>query len=123
MKLPIRSLALAGVALTGGLLAACGASSPSPSATTDRIEVSAKEFSFTPADFTISAGETVEIVLSNDGVVEHDMTIEIADFLLAAPIGETVTGTLGPLDAGTYEIYCSVVGHKEAGMTGTLTVE
>jgi uncharacterized cupredoxin-like copper-binding protein len=46
---------------------------------------------------------------------------------VAAPWGEVVerggqsTVSLD-LDTGTYEFYCSVGSHREAGMEGTLTV-
>jgi len=36
--------------------------------------------------------------------------------------GDSTTVTVN-LPAGTYTFYCSVPGHKEAGMTGTLVVE
>lgn len=81
------------------------------------------EFMFTPDPIVVPANEVVEIVLTNDGVVEHDLTNDALDFVLTVAIGETKTGTIGPLEPGTYEVQCSVVGHKEAGMSTTLTVE
>ncbi|HEY4767595.1 MAG TPA: cupredoxin domain-containing protein [Candidatus Limnocylindria bacterium] len=121
MKFPVRALALAGVLVIATVLAACGGSSPSQSAT--KVEVSAKEFMFEPDPIVVPANQVVEIVLTNDGVVEHDLTIESLGFALAVAIGETKTGQIGPLEPGTYEVHCAVVGHKEAGMTTTLTVE
>ncbi len=41
---------------------------------------------------------------------------------LAVEPGETATITFIPHEVGEYEFYCSVPGHKEAGMSGTLTV-
>jgi uncharacterized cupredoxin-like copper-binding protein len=41
---------------------------------------------------------------------------------IAVPIGQTVDGVIPGAAAGTYDFYCSLPGHKEAGMTGTLTV-
>jgi uncharacterized cupredoxin-like copper-binding protein len=35
----------------------------------------------------------------------------------------TSTATIPNLKAGTYKFYCSVPGHREAGMEGTLTVK
>ena len=62
---------------------------------------------------------TIEVV--NGGVVEHDFTIDEANVKIATPATETASGSF-TLPAGTYAFYCSVPGHREAGMEGTLTV-
>jgi uncharacterized cupredoxin-like copper-binding protein len=36
--------------------------------------------------------------------------------------GDTGSATINA-PAGTYEYYCNVPGHREAGMVGTLTVQ
>ena len=74
---------------------------------------------------TATAG-TVTVELTNDSALPHDVRIE-------SPDGEDVGGTdqiTGEttsaeveLDAGEYTFYCSVPGHREGGMEGTLTVE
>jgi plastocyanin len=68
-----------------------------------------------------SAGE-VTIVLTNDSSVEHDVRIEELDVGtdIITEGTDSVTTTLEP---GTYTFFCSVPGHQEAGMEGTLTVE
>ena len=42
---------------------------------------------------------------------------------VAAAPGATGTVDFTPSEAGTYEFYCTIEGHKEAGMVGTLVVE
>jgi uncharacterized cupredoxin-like copper-binding protein len=42
---------------------------------------------------------------------------------VAAGPGAQAKLTFTPSRAGTYEFFCTVVGHKEAGMAGTLTVK
>jgi uncharacterized cupredoxin-like copper-binding protein len=55
----------------------------------------------------------------------HNVTVESSSgsVLGATPTfqGGTKTLTLG-LKAGTYKFYCTVPGHRMAGMEGTLTV-
>jgi len=41
---------------------------------------------------------------------------------VAAGTGGNGTLTFTPSKPGTYAFYCTVAGHKEAGMVGTLTV-
>lgn len=72
---------------------------------------------------TAKPGDT--IVLTNDGFLEHDIVVD--DLSLDSGLagnGQTVTITI-PEDAapGEYEFHCSVPGHAESGMTGTLTIE
>ena len=67
---------------------------------------------------------TVTIDFDNPSSVQHGVEIEgngvekVSDIVTK---GKTsVTADLKP---GTYEYYCPVTGHKEAGMKGTLTVK
>ena len=60
----------------------------------------------------------------NEGGSPHDVTFEELgdDPVVVAQGGETATGT-AELEPGTYTYYCSVPGHRSAGMEGELTVE
>jgi uncharacterized cupredoxin-like copper-binding protein len=67
---------------------------------------------------------TVSIVMANMSPVEHNVTIAQSSKVLGGTptfVGGSKTLTL-KLKAGSYVFYCSVPGHKQAGMEGTLTV-
>jgi plastocyanin len=67
---------------------------------------------------------TVTIVMANMSPVEHNVTIAQGTTVLGATptfTGATKTLTV-KLKPGTYTFYCSVPGHRQAGMEGTLTV-
>lgn len=69
---------------------------------------------------------TVEVVLENESSMPHDVVIETES---GEEVGATdvITGDTDSFEAdlepGTYTYFCSVPGHREAGMEGTLTVE
>jgi uncharacterized cupredoxin-like copper-binding protein len=42
---------------------------------------------------------------------------------VAAMMGQTGVLEFTPTKPGTYEFFCTVAGHKEAGMVGTLVVK
>lgn len=123
-------VALVGAAL---VLAACGGDGAPAGGAADNtttvpseattVNLGATEFSFEPATITLDAGATVEVVLENVGVVEHDFTLDEGDVLIHANAAETSRGTFTAPAAGTYTFFCSVPGHREAGMEGTLIVE
>ena len=86
------------------------------------IEVTATDFAFDPDEITAEAGEDLAIVLTSEDIL-HDFTIDELDAHVVADRGETAEGGVTADEPGTYDFYCSVPGHREAGMEGTLTVE
>jgi len=98
------------------ILTACGAKTPPPSA----VNVSVKEWMIEPMDMTVAAGN-VTFTVTNDGTLDHDFAIENAGKIDLITPGDTKTLEV-TLEPGTYNILCDLAGHKEAGMTGTLTV-
>jgi len=86
-----------------------------------RVEVSATIDAFDPDEITATAGEDLAIVLTSEDML-HDFTIDEFDAHVAADRGETEEGGVTVDEAGTYTFYCSVPGHRQAGMEGTLTV-
>jgi plastocyanin len=87
------------------------------------IEVVGTSFAFDPLEIRAETGESLAIELTSEDV-EHDFTIDELDAHVVADAGETSSGGFETGDrAGTYEYYCSVPGHREAGMEGQLVVE
>jgi len=87
-----------------------------------QVEVVAGDFAFDPAEIEAQAGEDLAIVLTSDDIL-HDFTIDELDAHVAANAGETAEGGISDLEPGDYTYYCSVPGHREAGMEGTLSVQ
>ncbi|MEO6577978.1 MAG: cupredoxin domain-containing protein [Candidatus Limnocylindria bacterium] len=110
----------------GGMHGAGGGNdAQGPSAVPDARElvVVATDFRFEPTDIRIAVGETVNLVLDNRGRVYHDLTIADLEFTIVAETGARGSGALVASQPGSYALECSVPGHAEAGMTGTLLVE
>ncbi len=84
--------------------------------------VEGSEFSFSPASISVSASEEISVTFKNVGKTRHDFTIEelgVKTKLLSPGESETVTFTAKK--SGTYTFFCSVAGHRQSGMEGTVT--
>jgi cyclophilin family peptidyl-prolyl cis-trans isomerase/plastocyanin len=88
------------------------------------ITLIAKDIAFDPKTMMIQASELpTTIIMENTGAAVHDFVIDELDLKVTANPGETVEFEIpAGTAAGEYQFYCSIPGHKEAGMTGTLTV-
>jgi plastocyanin len=89
-----------------------------------QLAASPTEIAFDKKELSSAPGE-VTIDLTNPAPLEHDVAIEkdgkeIAGSDLIAEGKTSVTADLAP---GTYTFLCTVPGHAEAGMEGTLTVK
>jgi plastocyanin len=82
------------------------------------------QLKFDTTSLTAKTG-SVTITFTNAASLAHNLTVESPSggALGATPTfqGGSKTLTL-KLSAGTYKFYCSVPGHRAAGMEGTLTV-
>ena len=106
-----------GGAAGGGQEASSGGGEAATSAEIHTIDIN-----FEPKELTIAANTDVPITVINKGALQHDFHVDKLDItskLLNAGETDTVTINAAP---GTYEFWCTVPGHKEAGMTGTLTI-
>lgn len=71
-----------------------------------------------------SAPGKVTIDFTNPATLEHDVAIEQngEQIAVSETIGKGKTSVTAELEPGTYTFLCTVPGHAEAGMEGTLTV-
>ena len=67
----------------------------------------------------------IRITLTNPSPVSHNITVQTPQGAKGGPtVGKGGTSTVSlNLPAGKYVYYCSVPGHRQAGMQGTLTVK
>jgi uncharacterized cupredoxin-like copper-binding protein len=126
------------------LLTGCAGAGVSQAAT--EMTLQASDFAYNPASITVPAGQPVTLTLNNTGAVEHDFVVDkinvtdveasdsgpaehhqmgempAYDLHFFARAGDTAVLNFTALEPGTYEIFCSIEGHREAGMVGKLIV-
>jgi uncharacterized cupredoxin-like copper-binding protein len=90
------------------------------SAKPQTIQVTEKEFKITLTPATLHAG-TVTFQIKNTGALSHDLAIVGGPKSKLISPGGTATFK-ATLKAGPIELYCSVPGHKQAGMDVKTTV-
>ena len=129
-----------GPVFTGNDSAEQNHSGHNESESNNRLMIKAEEYDFLPNNINIKVGETVTLSIKNTGTIEHDL--EIVNFnpenvekntshnhgeaantihLHAAP-GEKQTVSFTPAEQGVYRFVCTIPGHKESGMFGTMEV-
>ena len=128
-------------------LAACGSAEPTPMPQA-QLSLTATDIAYDMNRLEAKVGQPVVVTLHNEGALVHDfsimemphagevmaeegeggmghdmsnMTME-PEIHVASPVGESLTVEFTPTQAGEYEFFCTVAGHKEAGMVGTLVV-
>jgi plastocyanin len=144
--LPLLALLAGAVALAG-----CGGSkSTSPTASTPATTAQSTATSETTSTASPATSSSLSLEANPEGQLKYNTSSLTAkagkvtiDFKNMSPLGHNVTvespggGTLGAtetsqgaskkltltLKAGTYKFYCSVPGHRQAGMEGTLVVQ
>lgn len=88
------------------------------------IEVLGDEFSFNPSSIDLQAGEKVKIIFKNVGKAPHNLVIEgmgISTKTIGPGKSDSIEFTVS--NSGTYIFFCSIPGHRKAGMEGRLIVE
>jgi uncharacterized cupredoxin-like copper-binding protein len=129
----VRQIGLSALLLGAVALAACGggqtgASKPAggaPGGAQNVTVASTDQMRFNPMTLTLRANAPVTLTLDNSGAaLVHDFVIDNIGgqrVHVEAQPRARATGQFTPT-AGTYQFYCAQPGHREAGMTGTLTV-
>ena len=100
------------------------------------------ELKFIPNNFEFKAGKKYKLILNNPSPEKHYFTAK--DFADASWTRKVEAGKVEvkgaihelelkpeaeaewvfvPEKAGVYDLYCSIPGHKEAGMTGKITID
>jgi FtsP/CotA-like multicopper oxidase with cupredoxin domain/plastocyanin len=130
MSTRVRAIAI-GAAVAAVLLttAACSGGSDAPDegrATADAArsyDVSLTEFAIVPGEIDVPPGEALTFVVSNDGTAPHTFAVETGSDTVETPQiqpGSSATLEVPPLDTGHYQTLCTIPGHAEAGMVGTV---
>ena len=127
----VRAFALAG-ACSLLVLSACtgnevetgsvaGRAGGTPVADARELEITASNFEFQPDRIQIGATEEIALTLrSDDG--PHDLAVDGLGLVDEVGGGETDVGRLRIDAPGRYTFFCTLPGHRDGGMEGTIVV-
>lgn len=125
-----RGVAVILLALGAMVLGACGGySAPAPAATQPaaqgaqgEVVVAASYAKFQPLSLAVVQGQPIILKVSSSDT-SHTFTIDELGINIPVGMGQTITETITVDKPGKYTFYCSVPGHRSAGMEGTLEVK
>ncbi len=132
-----RTVSIVGIALLLSIvLAGCGG----PAKPSQSVDVTMTDFTFSPNQFTVPAGQQISFSATNNGAVIHSFIImklshnvqahftnadqanvywEVAQIAPGQSVKNSFTA---PTEPGEYQIVCGEPGHFEAGMVAKLNV-
>lgn len=108
------------------------------------VPVILKEFSYTPSNLRFVAGTPYKLQIQNKGTIKHYFTSEgffkaiatrkvqsnadgeiKAPYFLALEVfpGRSLDLYFVPVKKGTYKLHCTIEGHEDQGMHGTILIE
>jgi plastocyanin len=100
-----------------------GGTPPAGGAEVLEIPADETDLAFQVEEASAAAG-TVTLRMPNPSAVPHNIAVDEPEKQLGEVVQQGgVSEITVDFPAGEYEYYCSVPGHREAGMVGTLTVE
>jgi nitrite reductase (NO-forming) len=97
-----------------------GSPQPAAQAMARTIDVEAYDLGFKPASLSVPAAGEYKVSFNNTGAALHDLTFSDGTKLTANP-GEKIEGKVTVPAAGL-SFLCSIPGHADAGMKGTVSV-
>jgi plastocyanin len=114
---------LIGAALTSWLAGSASASGGTVSAApTTTAVVTAENSTFDTTSLSMRSGEVLGLFLVNRDPTAHSFDIDGLGIHVQMPPNSTTTVAITAAASGAYEYYCAVLGHRDAGMVGTLTI-
>lgn len=128
----LRTVTLAVVAATALVMAGCGGDDGGEvpggagdlaAAAPTTAEVTLTDFAIDPAALEVAAGAPVTITVMNHGQAPHTYGVVVNGETIETPsinADGTATLELPALDAGEYDALCTVPGHADLGMVGTV---
>ncbi len=122
MLLAVGLLAV-GVAACGGKKQESGSTETSAQGG-NTITITLSDFKIEPATLNLKQGTTYTLVIKNNGPSVHDFAIK--DLGVQSPMidsGKEATVQVTPNKTGTFNAICTVAGHEQLGMKGTVTVQ
>ena len=85
------------------------------------LEITSVDLGFTPATLTVAQPGRYEVKLANTGSIIHDVTFPDGTKIVAES-GQSASAVVD-VPANGLSFLCSIPGHSDAGMTGTISVE
>lgn len=86
------------------------------------VDVTMVDIAYEPDSASVPSGETLVVNLTNEGELEHDFELEDGSGSGLVDPGASETVEVGPFTESTVA-YCTVPGHREAGMEFEINVE
>ncbi len=133
---------VAAVALVLALVGCSGSTGGGTGAEPRLLELTTNNMAFAMKEISVAKGQPVQLVLANQDALLHDFSIdripvsvtkpkgndhqhgggEEPDLHVSADAGKSQKVVFTPTKEGKYTYYCTVPGHREAGMVGTMIV-
>jgi nitrite reductase (NO-forming) len=102
------------------LLMGCGGGGGSGGETVE-ADIAMGDMFYEPASIEVPSGGRLAVTVTNEGSVQHDLKLDDGTGIDVVPAGGSDSGELGPFTESTVA-FCTVPGHREAGMELDVTV-